>query len=80
MGYMTVSDVGRTAIGFSSSDCPLRVTHATSGANPSTWSFSAVSARSDTNSGKYAFSTPSLPRRRRRRGGGARSGGVEVEG
>ncbi len=34
-GYMPVSDVGRTASGSCSSDCPARVTHATSGAKPS---------------------------------------------
>ena len=35
-GYMIVSDVGRIAIGCSSSPSPDRVTHATSGAKPST--------------------------------------------
>lgn len=34
-GYMMVSDVGLTAMGCSSSDCPDFVTQATSGENPS---------------------------------------------
>ena len=51
-GYMTVSEVGRTAIGTSSSDCPDRVTHATSGAKSSMWSFSASSLAEDTKRGK----------------------------
>jgi hypothetical protein len=46
---MMVSEVGRMAIGFSSSEFPLRVTHATSGAKSSMWSFSACSLDSDTN-------------------------------
>mmetsp|Transcript_10588 Transcript_10588/g.23158 ORF Transcript_10588/g.23158 Transcript_10588/m.23158 type:complete len:236 (-) Transcript_10588:917-1624(-) len=51
-GYMMVSEVGRMAIGSASSVVPDLVTHATSGANPSRWSFSVFSARSLTNSGK----------------------------
>ena len=51
-GYMIVSDVGRMAIGSLSSPSPDLVTHATSGAKPSTWSFSAFSFASDTNMGK----------------------------
>ena len=49
---MTVSDVGRIATGFSSSDLPARVTQATSGAKPSMWSFSFSSTSEETNSGK----------------------------
>mmetsp|Transcript_7164 Transcript_7164/g.25558 ORF Transcript_7164/g.25558 Transcript_7164/m.25558 type:complete len:247 (-) Transcript_7164:298-1038(-) len=59
-GYMMVSDVGRMAMGSASSDCPLRVTHATSAAKPSRWSSSASSAALGTNRGKYAFCTPSF--------------------
>ena len=51
-GYMIVSDVGRIAIGCSISPSPDLVTHATSGAKPSTCSFSALSFASDTNIGK----------------------------
>ena len=57
-GYMMVSDVGRMATGSGSADWPDWVTHATSGANPSTWSASASSAFLVTKTGKYAFSTP----------------------
>ena len=49
---MIVSDVGRMAIGCSSSPSPDLVTHATSGANPSTWSFSASSFACETNLGQ----------------------------
>jgi len=55
---MIVSDVGRMAMGSASSELPERVTHATSGAKPSTWSFSISSAARHTNMGKYAFCTP----------------------
>jgi hypothetical protein len=48
----TVSLVGRIAMGFSICVVPLRVTHATSGAKPSTWSFSVLSTSSVMNSGK----------------------------
>jgi hypothetical protein len=41
---MMVSDVGRTAIGSTRSVSPLRVTHATSGAKPSTCASSASNA------------------------------------
>jgi hypothetical protein len=65
-GYMTVSEVGRIAIGSSRSDLPLdvswlkvmgeaayaRVTHATSGAKPSMWSFSFSRRECETNIGK----------------------------
>ena len=51
-GYITVSEVGLTAMGTSSSLCPLLVTHATSGAKSSMWSFSASSRAADTNRGK----------------------------
>jgi hypothetical protein len=49
---MTVSEVGRMAMGRSSSEEPLLVTQATSGAKPSTWSFSVISASSVMKSGK----------------------------
>ena len=52
---MMVSEVGRIATGSCSSEEPLRVTHATSGAKPSTCSFSFSRAPRDTNMGKYAF-------------------------
>uniref|UniRef100_A0A0A9F4G5 Uncharacterized protein n=1 Tax=Arundo donax TaxID=35708 RepID=A0A0A9F4G5_ARUDO len=51
-GYMTVSLVGRIAIGASRSDFPDLVTQATSGANPSMWSFSFCRTFSVTNRGK----------------------------
>jgi hypothetical protein len=49
---MIVSDVGRIAIGSFKSVVPDLVTQATSGANPSTCSFSVLRARSETNKGK----------------------------
>ena len=52
---MIVSEVGRIATGSCNSEFPLRVTHATSGANPSTCSFSFSKAPRETNMGKYAF-------------------------
>jgi hypothetical protein len=55
---MTVSDVGRMATGSAISDPPHLVTHATSGAKPSTWSFSRSSAPLGIRRGKYAFCTP----------------------
>lgn len=36
-----------------------RVTHATSGENPSIWSFSRSKTFAETNIGKYEFCTPS---------------------
>ena len=57
---MTVSLVGRMAMGVSRSDCPLFVTQATSAANPSTWSFSFSRADLGTKMGKYVFRTPSF--------------------
>lgn len=50
--YIIVSDVGLIAIGSFKSELPDLVTHATSGENPSTWSFSVFKALSDTNIGK----------------------------
>jgi hypothetical protein len=55
---MTVSEVGRIAIGMSRSLSPALVTHATSGAKPSMCDFSFSSTVAETNIGKYAFSTP----------------------
>lgn len=49
-GYMTVSDVGRTAMCSPSSEEPECVTHATSGAKSAMWVFSRSSA--DWNWGK----------------------------
>ena len=51
-GYIIVSLVGRMAMGWSRLPSPDLVTHATSGAKPSTWSFSALSFASETNIGK----------------------------
>ena len=48
---MIVSDVGLIAIGTASSLVPDLVTQATSGANPSTWSFSFSSLSAETNIG-----------------------------
>ena len=42
----------KMAMGAASSPSPLLVTHATSGANPSTWSFSFSSRSRETNMGK----------------------------
>lgn len=50
--YIIVSDVGLIAIGSFNTDYPDLVTHATSGENPSTWSFSVFNALSLTNIGK----------------------------
>jgi hypothetical protein len=58
-GYMTVSEVGRTAMGSASSELPLLVTQATSGAKSAMWDFSFSRAARETNMGKYTFSTPS---------------------
>lgn len=55
---MTASEVGRTATGTSSSLSPALVTQASSGANPSTCSFSFSSDLDDRNMGKLASSTP----------------------
>ncbi len=51
-GYMPVSDVGRTAKCSLRSDWPARVTHATSGANPSRCSSSLHKNFLGMNSGK----------------------------
>ena len=53
-----VSDVGLTHNFSSSSSSPPIVTHATSGANPSTWSFSFASKFSGISTGKFTFFTP----------------------
>jgi hypothetical protein len=57
-GVMIDSEVGRTASRSSSSFVPASVTHATSGSNPSTISFSRSRYDSGMNMGKYAFCTP----------------------
>lgn len=49
---MIVSLVGRIAIGSGKSEVPFLVTHATSGAKPSTCSFSLSNALFETNMGK----------------------------
>jgi len=54
----SVSDVGRTHSRSWSSSSPPRVTHATSGAKPSTWSFSFWSRPSGMSIGRYTFSCP----------------------
>ena len=51
-GYMTVSLVGRMAMGSLSSVSPDRVTQATSGEKSAMWSFSFSSAALDTKMGK----------------------------
>jgi hypothetical protein len=57
---MAVSEVGRTATGFSRSDFPPFVTHATSAANPSTCSFSRSKLSALMKMGKYALRTLSV--------------------
>jgi hypothetical protein len=54
---MAVSEVGRTAIGFSRSDFPPFVTQATSAAKPSTCSFSLSRLSELMKMGKYALRT-----------------------
>ncbi len=49
---MIASDVGRMASGSSRSSFPPLVTHATCGANPSTWSASLISRLCGISSGK----------------------------
>ena len=53
-----VSDVGLMHNFSSNFSPPASVTQATSGANPSTWSFSFCNKLSGINTGKYVFSTP----------------------
>ena len=55
---MIVSDVGRMTSGSSSSLPPAWVTTASSGAKPSTCSFSRSMKLIGISSGKYAFSCP----------------------
>lgn len=52
LAILPVSDVGLIAMGSASSDCPERVTQATSGAKSSMWSFSLSRAARETNMGK----------------------------
>lgn len=54
---MAVSEVGRTATGFSKSDFPPLVTQATSAAKPSTCSFSRSKLSWLMKMGKYALRT-----------------------
>jgi hypothetical protein len=57
---MAVSEVGRTATGFSKSDFPPFVTQATSAAKPSTCSFSRSRLSALMKMGKYALRTLSV--------------------
>ena len=61
---ITVSEVGRTTSGSSSSLPPPWVTTASSGAKPSTCSASSFKKDSGMKRGKYAFSAPASLMRR----------------
>ena len=62
----SVSEVGRMHSFSSSGSLPPRVTHAHSGAKPSTWSFSFWSRDSGMSMGMDTFSWPSSLKRRSR--------------